>query len=56
MDVVPAKVTAKVECFLDGQVGKVLGAESDDLALCHEARKLVLAGCGERGELDAGHF
>lgn len=50
---VPAKVPAKLKGLVNGQVGKVLGAERDDLALGHKARELVFAGVAERAELDA---
>lgn len=53
VDVVTAKVATKFEGLFDGQVGKVLGAEGDDLALGHEARELVLAGVVETAQLDA---
>jgi hypothetical protein len=50
---IPAKVRPKLEGLFDRQVGKVLVAEGDHLALRHEPRQLVLARCAERGELDA---
>lgn len=53
VDVVAAKVGAVVEGLVDGQVGKVLVAEGDDLALGDEAGELVLAGVGQAAQLDA---
>jgi len=51
---------AKIERLLDGQVGKVLAAEGNDLAPGHEARQLVVpvgrtkaAEATEATELDA---
>lgn len=52
----PAKVRAILERLLDREVGKVLVAEGDDLALGHEPRELVLAGAAEGRELDATDF
>lgn len=53
VDVVTAEVAAVLQSLGDGQVGKVLAAEGDDLALGDEAGKLVLAGLVQAGELDA---
>lgn len=53
VDVVAAKVLAKLEGVGDGEVGKVLLAEGDNLALGDVAGELVLAGVVERGQLDA---
>ena len=56
VDVVAAEVGAVVEGLLDGQVGKVLVPEGDDLALGDEAGELVLAGVGQLAQLDAAHL
>lgn len=48
-----AKVTAILESVSNGQVGKVLAPEGDDLALGDEAGELVLAGVAEGAQLDA---
>lgn len=53
VDVVPAKVAAVLEGLVDGQVGKVLVPEGDDLALGDEAGELVLAGVAQAAQLDA---
>ncbi len=49
----PAEIPAEIERLLDKQLGKVLAAEGDDLALGHEARQLVLAACTKAAEMDA---
>ena len=49
----PAEIPAEIERLLDKQLGKVLAAEGDDLALGHEARQLVLAGRTKAAEIDA---
>jgi len=56
VDVVSPEVGAVVEGVFDGQVGEVLAAEGDDLALGDEARELVFASGGEAGELYAADF
>lgn len=56
VDVVTAEVAAVLQGLGDGQVGKVLAAEGDDLALSDEAGELVLAGIVQAGELDAADF
>lgn len=53
VDVVAAEVAAEVEGLADGQVGEVLLAEGDDLALGDEAGELVLASLGQLAQLDA---
>lgn len=53
VDVVPAKVAAELEGPFDGQVGKVLVAEGDHLALGDEQGELVFAGGAEGRQLDA---
>lgn len=56
MDMVAAKVSAKLQRLLNRQIGKVLVPKSNHTALRYEERELVLAGIGERGELDTTHF
>lgn len=56
VDVVATEVAAEVESILDGEIGKVLVAECDDLALGDEEGELVLAGGGELAELHATDF
>lgn len=51
-----AKVTAELEGLVDGEVGKVLCAESDNLSLGDEASKLVATSVAECAELDASDF
>lgn len=53
---IPPEVPAEIQRLLDGEVGKVLVAEGNHLALGHEPRQLVLAGVAERAELDAAHL
>lgn len=53
VDVVAAKVLAVLEGVGDGEVGKVLVAEGDDLARGDVVRELVLARVGEGRQLDA---
>jgi hypothetical protein len=56
VDVVAAEVATKVKGILDGEIGKVLVAECDDLALGDEESKLVLAGGRKLAELHAADF
>lgn len=53
---VPPEVSAPVQRILDGQVGKVLPAERNDLAICYKTGQLVLARARELGELDTANF
>lgn len=53
VDVMATEVTAKLEGLVDGKVGKVLAAESNDLALGNVASQLVLSGVAELAQLDA---
>lgn len=53
VDVLAAKVRAVLQRVGDRQVRKVLVAEGNDLALGHVQRQLVLAGVGQRRQLDA---
>lgn len=53
MDVVATKVGAVLESFGDGEVGKVLVPEGNDLALRNVEGELVLGAVAERGQLDA---
>lgn len=56
MDVVPAKIPTEVESLLERQMGEVLVAERDHLALGDEESELVFAGSVELAELNAGDF
>lgn len=56
VDVVAAEVATEVEGIFDGEIGKVLVAECDDLALGDEEGELVLASGGELAELHAADF
>jgi hypothetical protein len=56
VDVVAAEIAPEIKRFLYGQVGKVLVSEGNDFALSDKQGELVLAGCGELAELDAGDF
>lgn len=56
VDVVSSKVAAKLERIGDGEISKVLAAEGDDLSLGNVVSELILAGIGERRQLDASHF
>ena len=53
VDVMTAKVATVLEGISNGEVGKILAAEGDNLALGDEAGELILAGGVEGGELDA---
>ena len=52
----PAKVAAKVKCLLNREIGKVLAAESDDLALGDEACQFILASIVQLGQLNAANL
>lgn len=54
MDVQAAKISAILESFLDGQLGKVLVSKCDDLLLGYEQSELILSSVGELGQLNAG--
>lgn len=54
VNVVSAKVATELESLVDGQVGKVLVAEGNDLALSNESSELVLASVGQAAQLDTG--
>jgi len=56
VDVVPAEERAEFERGGQREVGEVLVAEGDDLALGNEERELGFADIGERGELHAVDF
>ena len=56
MDVMPAEVAAVLERLFDGEIGKVLATEGHDLALGDKPSEFVLAGVGERRELDPLHL
>lgn len=56
MNVVPPKVSAPLQRILDGQLGKVLPTEGDDLALGYKTGQLVLARARELGELDTANL
>lgn len=53
VNMVASKVAAPIESVFDGKVGKVLVAESDNLSLGDEERKLVLTSVTEPAELHA---
>lgn len=56
VDVVTTKVFAKLQCIGNGQISKVLGAESDNLALGDVVGELVLASITELGQLNTADF
>lgn len=56
MNVVPPEVSAPLQRVLDGQVGKVLPTESNNLPLGYETGQLVFARVRELGELDTANF
>lgn len=56
VDVMAAKVAAEVESVFDGEIGKVLVAECDNLALGDKESELVLASGGELAELHTSDF
>ena len=51
-----AEITSILEGLADGQVGEVLAAEGDNLALGNEKSELILAGVCEGAELDATYL
>lgn len=52
VDVVSAEIAAKLQGFFNRQVGEILVAESDHLALRDQQSEFVFAGGSELGELD----
>lgn len=56
VDVVSPKVRAEIEGGLDGQVGKVLVAEDDDLLLRNKQRQFIFPRVVETRQLDPRHL
>lgn len=52
----PSEVSAPLQRVLDGQFGKVLPTEGNDLALGYKTGQLVFACARELGELDTANF
>lgn len=52
VNVVTTEVFTKFESIGNSKIGKVLGAESDDLALGNVVREFILAGIAELGQLN----
>ena len=53
---VTTEVFTKLQGIGNGQIGKVLGAESDDLALGNVVGELIFAGIAKLGQLNATDF
>jgi hypothetical protein len=53
MDVQTSKISAIVQCLLDGQLGEVLVSKCHDFLLSDQQCKFVLAGVCQLRELDA---
>jgi hypothetical protein len=56
VDMMMAKITAKVQSLLDRQVGQILVAEGDNFSLSDEQGKLVLSSWGELAQLNSRNF